>query len=245
MLNFPGVNTGFGGSANTTTDKVKTLQTSLVSMLQCGILYPSPKTTYPAGNEDGFPNSSSIDCLRLGLLVEDPISINCMPEAWVRAAMLIRINSLLHGASSTRPVIVDRLADLLRCQITPRVPMQGSVSASGDLNPSSYIAGCIQGKCNISVLAHGRMTTARRAMSDANLNPVVLEAKEGLAIVNGTAFSCGVGALAMHDMLGLTNLCQVLASMSVEALGGTAESFHPLFATVRPHPGQVSVTPES
>ena len=214
-------------------------------MLQCGILYPSQKTTCPVGEKNESLGPRFVDLLRQGLLVEDPISANCMPEAWVRSAMLIRINSMLQGASGTRPIIIDRIVDLLRCGITPRVSMQGSISASGDLSPAAYIAGCIQGRSDISVLVDHRMATADIAMSNATLSPVVLEAKEGLAIVNGTAFSCGIGALAMHDMLSLANLSQILASMSVEALSGTTESFHPLFATVRPHPGQVSITRES
>lgn len=77
------------------------------------------------------------------------------------------------------------------------------------------------------------------AMAEAKLNPVSLAAKEGLAIVNGTAFSSGVGALVMHDACGLGALAQVLSAMSVETLSGSAESFHPYFAAVRAHLGQV------
>ncbi|KAG8530650.1 uncharacterized protein KY384_004005 [Bacidia gigantensis] len=237
-----GVNTGFGGSANTRTEHVKDLQISLVSMLQCGITYPSRQDfKHPVVNDVAPLKSKAVDLLRKGLPLEDSVSTNCMPEPWVRAAILVRINSLMHGASSARPVIVARMIDLLRHDIIPRVPMHGSISASGDLSPLSYIAGCIQGSPNISVLAgeERRITTADVAMAEANIAPVSLAAKEGLAIVNGTAFSSGVAALLMHDVCNLGGLCQVLAAMSVEALGGTSESFHPFFAEVRPHPGQV------
>ena len=133
------------------------------------------------------------------------------------------------------------MADLLRLKITPRVPMHGSISASGDLSPSAYIAGCVQGKPSVSVHVgrnHSFMT-ADQAIADANLRPMPLEAKEGLAIVNGTAFSSSISALLMWDALGLSVLPQVLTTMSVEALAGRAESFDPLFAAVRAHPGQV------
>lgn len=77
------------------------------------------------------------------------------------------------------------------------------------------------------------------AMAEVKLDPVLFAAKEGLAVVNGTAFSAGVGALAIHDACGLVTLAQVLSPMSVEALRGSSESFHPYFAAVRAHPGQV------
>ena len=237
-----GVNTGFGGSANTRTQQVEGLQESLVAMLQCGTIYPSreSKISY-AVNGAGQTSLSSFQRMRRGLLLEDPISTNCMPESWTRAAILIRINTLMRGASSVRPVIVYRLVDLLEYNIIPRIPIHGSISASGDLSPSSYLAGCIQGKSNISVLSgkERQMMPADVAMAEVKLDPVPFAAKEGLAIVNGTAFSAGVGALAIHDACGLVTLAQVLTAMSVEALGGSSESFHPYFAAVRAHPGQV------
>ena len=77
-------------------------------------------------------------------------------------------------------------------------------------------------------------------MAEAKLEPIRLQPKEGLAIVNGTAVSCAVGALALHDAHGLAVLSQAVTAMSVEALLGTEESFDALFAKVRPHPGQVT-----
>ena len=235
-----GVNTGVGGSSSTRPQDVEQLQASLVSMLQCGIIYPLATTSGILGR---FPSRSRdlVDRLRDGLLVEDPTSTNCMPESWVRSAILIRINSLMRGVSSVRPVIVERLIDLLSNNVIPRVPVHGSISASGDLCPLSYIAGCIQGSRHITV-HHGQdrqLASADVAFTEAKLRPVSLAAKEGLALVNGTSFSAGVGALAMFDTCGLCMLSQVLTAMSVEALRGTAESFHPFLGVLRAHPGQV------
>ena len=114
--------------------------------------------------------------------------------------------------------------------------------------PLSYIGGALQGKPGITVWAGDRSTGNRRivtadtALLESSLVPIILEPKEGLAIINGTAVSTGVAALALHDANGLAILSQVLTAMSVEALCGTKESFDPFFARVRPHPGQIEVS---
>ena len=219
------------------------LQASLVSFLQYGIMYPASVSEVPTRHKSDQP--TALNLLRRGLALDDPLSTNSMPDSWVRSAILVRINSLLHGASSIRPEVVSRMADLLRLKITPRVPMHGSISASGDLSPSAYIAGCVQGKPNVSVhVGEGHhFMAADQAIADANLRPMPLEAKEGLAIVNGTAFSSGISALLMWDALFLSVLAQVMTAMSVEALAGRFESFDPFFGAVRVHPGQVGGEP--
>ena len=276
---YQGVNTGFGGSADTRTNQVDNLQRSLIRMLQYGIL-ASPQDggtpTLPLGSHkangvsngttDGttsgitngiisgitngtvngtVPEPDTVSILTGALSLDDSVVAACMPEAWVRAAILIRINSLIHGHSAVRPVVVERLRDLLIKDIVPRIPLHGSISASGDLSPLSYIGGVLQGEPNLNVMMGDRNTGKRRvapasiALAQEKLEPVKLAAKEGLAIVNGTAMSCAAGTLAMHDAHGLAVLSQVLTAMSVEALCGTSESFDPFFAAVRPHPGQV------
>lgn len=166
-----------------------------------------------------------------------------MPKAWVRAAILIRINSLVSSYSGVRPVVVERLRDLVNFNITPRIPLRGSISASGDLSPLSYLSGAIQGKTTITVWNNGHegslgSLTAAEALATHNLTPVTLGPKEGLAIVNGTAISAAAAAIAIHEAHQLAVLSQVMTAMSVEALRGTDESFDPLFAELRPHPGQ-------
>lgn len=224
---IPGVNTGFGGSADTRTKQTLPLQRILVRELHYGLL-PSaatPRDRSPPGVFD--------------LEMELGTDWNCIPVTWTRAAISIRINSLLKGYSGVRPVIVERLCDLLNYNIIPVIPLRGSISASGDLSPLSYVGGAIQGKRTIRVFPQCDHLTAERAFADFDLEPVVLQAKEGLAIVNGTAISCAAAALVLHDAQRLALLAQVLTSMSVEALAGTVESFDPLFSQTRPHPGQV------
>lgn len=178
------------------------------------------------------------------LPLDDPVVATRMSESWVRAAILIRINSLVSGHSGVRQGVVERMADLLEHGIIPRIPLRGSISASGDLSPLSYVGGVLQGKSTLTVWADDpstrgrRVTTAGQAFAEKSLEPIRSEAKEGLAIVNGTAISCAVGALAIQEAQNLAILSQVLTATSVEALQGSIESVDPLFAAIRPHPGQ-------
>ena len=167
-----------------------------------------------------------------------------MPESWVRASILVRLNSLAHGASGVLLSTVEALLQLLRKDVVPRVPLRGSISASGDLSPLAYIAGVLEGKPSLSAYIGKRENAQRRleradvALAEQSISPIVLRAREGLALVNGTSVSAAVAALAMHEALCLAALSQVLTAMSVEALRGTDESFDPFLAVVRPHWGQ-------
>ncbi|MCJ1427036.1 hypothetical protein MMC29_004939 [Sticta canariensis] len=236
-----GLNTGFGVSANTRTKAIERLQRNLTRGLHYGML------AHPAGLENKTCHEDATDLTSIlgrALPLDDPVVATCMPEAWARASMLIRLRSLVSGASEVRPSTVNALIQLLEHDITPRIPIRGSISASGDLNPLSYIAGVMQGKPTVSAwtsgrsAGHQRIVCANVALAEANITPIKLEAKEGLAIVNSIAISAGVAALAMHEAHCQAALSQVLTAMSVEALGGTDESCHPFFAKVRPHPGQ-------
>ena len=111
--------------------------------------------------------------------------------------MLIRANCLARGHSAVRPELVELLVACLSADILPRIPERGSVGASGDLVPLSYIARLLNGDGDVHV-AGGGTGTAEEALKEAGLTPVVLEAKEGLALLNGTSFMSGFAALAVH-----------------------------------------------
>ncbi|KAK3319755.1 L-Aspartase-like protein [Cercophora scortea] len=216
-----GVNTGFGGSADTRSNAVTTIQQRLFTLLMAGITSTGASTDLHVS-----------------------VGTTTMPEAWVRASMLVRLNSLAAGASGVRIQITDRLAEMLNHDIVPLVPIRGSISASGDLGPLSYIGGVLQGKGYAAAFVGPRgskrkLLRADVALAQAQLRPLNLEAKEGLAIVNGTAVSAGVAALAAYECTNLAVLAQILTAMTVEALCGTDESFDPFIAQVRPHPGQI------
>lgn len=178
------------------------------------------------------------------LPLDDPLATTSMPESWVRASMLVRLNSLASGASGVKISTIETLAQLLEKEIVPRIPLRGSISASGDLSPLSYLGGLMQGKPSITAWTGSRSTGDRRiqradhALAESSITPIKLGAKEGLAIVNGTSLSAGVAALAMQEAHSQAALSQVLTAMTVEALRGTDESFDPFFAQVRPHSGQ-------
>ena len=238
-----GVNTGFGGSADTRTSSLEELQKTLIRQFHSGILV-GPNILKPSSESKEDSVSRSSATLLEGVLpVNDPTTMTCMPEAWARATMAIRVNSLAKGYSGVRVDLIQRILDLLNKNITPQIPLRGSISASGDLMPLSYVGGALQGSPSIMVWTgegrDRRVATAEVALRTASLQPISLGPKEGLAIVNGTAASTGVAALAMHDANCLAVLAQVLTAMSIAALTGTDESVDPFFARVRPHPGQM------
>ena len=248
-----GVNTGFGGSANTRTDKVNALQQTLLREFNSGVL-PTPTILSSTGRRlstEVSHRSAKVaqlwrNSLPLGqgLPTQDLVSLNRMPVAWVRAAMLIRLNSLIIGCSGIRNSVVEKIIKLLELDVTPMIPMHGSLSACGDLAPLSYIGSAIQGKSNVfctvgALNGQCKVLSASEALSSAGLKPEKIEAKEALAIMNGTAVSCAVAALVMHEVHGLVVMSEILTAMSVEALAGTDESFDPFFARVRPHSGQI------
>jgi len=169
-----------------------------------------------------------------------------MPESWVRGAILVRINSLIRGHSGIRWELIEKMAALLRANITPLVPLRGSISASGDLSPLSYVAGTLIENPSIWVFdgpaafSARRIISSRQALSNHSLEPIVLGAKEHLGILNGTAFSASVASLALSEAVHLALLAQICTAMGTEALLGVRGNYAPFIHEVaRPHPGQV------
>lgn len=238
---IPGIKTGFGGSANTRTKAAIKLKEDLLSGLQYGIISKANSTV---AETDYGKNDQEGGVSRLALPLNHRTS-TVMPESWVRASILVRLNSFAHGVSGVTASTVETLLRLLNHNLIPRVPLRGSISASGDLSPLAYIAGVLEGKPSLRVYVgeresdQRRLERADRALNRHSITPIILTAREGLALVNGTSVSAAVAALAMHEALGLVALSQILTAMSVEALLGTDESFDPFLATVRPHWGQM------
>ena len=220
------------------TTAIDDLQTVLTRELTYGIL--------PKGSRDPQPSASKTagNVYQYDFQKESILESQHFPYSWVRGAILIRINSLIRARSAVRPVIVERLRDMLLHDLIPMIPLRGSISASGDLSPLAYVGGVIQGKSSIRLLPKDGQQElyADTGLRAVGLSPIRLGPKEGLAIVNGTAMSAAAGALAIHDTTQLVFLAQILTAMSVEALAGNPESFDPLFARTRPHPGQVCIT---
>ncbi|MGH8972265.1 MAG: histidine ammonia-lyase [Acidimicrobiia bacterium] len=158
------------------------------------------------------------------------------PEV-VRAMMLLRARTLAAGVSGVRPVLVEGLVALLRAGITPVVPELGSLGASGDLAPLAHVGAVLCGEGE-AVDAGGRTLSGAEALAAAGLAPVVLEAKEGLALLNGTEGMLAHLCLALADLDRLLGTADVACAMTVEALLGTDAAYAPELHRLRPHPGQ-------
>ena len=154
----------------------------------------------------------------------------------VRAMLLLRANALARGQSGVRPVIVERLLDFLRLGIHPVVPEQGSVGASGDLAPLAHLALPLIGRGRAE--ADGQVVSGADALARHNLEPLSLEAKEGLALVNGTQQMTALGVLTVLRAERLLRTASVAAAISVEALAGTDVAFSAAYQDARPHDGQ-------
>jgi histidine ammonia-lyase len=164
------------------------------------------------------------------------------PREVVRAMLLLRANTLALGHSGCRPVVVDRILDLLRLGVHPVVPEQGSVGASGDLAPLAHLALPLIGRGQAEV--HGQVVPGLIALREVGLEPLTLEAKEGLALLNGTQMMGALAALVLADADRLVRTASVAAALSVEALLGTDVAFAAAYQLARPHPGQVAVAAE-
>jgi histidine ammonia-lyase len=157
----------------------------------------------------------------------------------VRAMALLRLRTLATGRTGVRPEVAERLAGLLTAGLTPLVPEHGSLGCSGDLAPLAALALALMGEGAVRTAA-GRVEAAGEAMAAAGLAPVVLAAKEGLALINGTDGMLGMLLLALADLDVLLATADITAAMAVEATLGTDRVFAADLQALRPHPGQAA-----
>ena len=211
--NVYGVNTGFGALSETRIgqDDIRALQRNLVRSHSTGI---------------GKPLSA----------------------AEVRGIMFLRAQVLALGASGVRDVVVDRLVAMLDRGVVPKIPSQGSVGASGDLAPLAHLALVFigEGEASVDAPSVGRgpraaLVSGADALARAKLGSVVLEAKEGLALINGTQYMASLGTLAVLEAERLATVADIATSMSLEALKGSTRPFDARLHMARPHPGQKAV----
>ncbi len=163
---------------------------------------------------------------------------DALPIPDTRAMMLLRANSLSKGYSGVRGVVIDTLCELLNRNVTPYVPSQGSVGASGDLAPLAHLALTLigEGEC---VDQSGVRAPAAAALKRAEIKPLALEAKEAISLINGTQAMLGIGTLALLAAEILADSADVIGSMTLDALRGTDVAFDERIHRARPHPGQI------
>ena len=207
-------------------------------------LLDSEKPVY--GISTGFGDLSRIwippaerEKLQRNLILSHAAGVGeCLSEDVVRAAMLLRANSLTKGYSGIRPETMEMLLTMLNRRVYPAVPSKGSVGASGDLSPLSHIALVMMGEGKAFV--QGKCVSGAEALAAAELKPVAFGGKEGLALINGTQIMTAVGVLVWHDAADLMKAADIAAAMSLEALRGTRAAFDERISRIRPHPGQLA-----
>lgn len=173
--------------------------------------------------------------------VGDPLAIGT-----VRAMMLLRANMFARGNSGIRPAVANLLIEMLNRGVTPWVPAKGSLGASGDLAPLAHIAVTLtrdesaDGGESGQAYLDGELMSGAEAMRRAGLERVIAEAKEGLALTNGTAMMVAMGALAVYDAETIIRHAEVAAALSFEALGALSAALHPALHEANQQPGQIA-----
>jgi histidine ammonia-lyase len=159
-----------------------------------------------------------------------------LDDAAVRAMILLRAQVIALGYSGVRTDVVDLLIGMLNHKVSPRIFAQGSVGASGDLAPLAHLALVLIGEGEATF--DGQRMAGGDALAAAGLRPIVLAAKEGLALINGTQFMTALGALALSDAAALATVADIAGAVSLEALKGSKRPFDERLMRLRPHPGQ-------
>jgi histidine ammonia-lyase len=178
-----------------------------------------------------------LDELQLNLIRSHSAGVGSpMPAEIVRAAMLIRLNNLLNGNSAARREVAELFVGMLNKGVTPLVPEFGSLGASGDLVPSAHMALTMVGEGK--AYHRGKLIDSARALSASRLKPITLHAKEGLSLINGTAFTTALGCVAVRRSGALLSAANSTLAVTAEVLGACAQSFDERLIGIKLDSGQ-------
>jgi histidine ammonia-lyase len=188
--------------------------------------------------KDKIITADQVKQLQINLVRSHAVGVGPeLSEHVVRAMLLVRANTLARGHSGVRPQVIQCLIDMLNAGIHPCIPSQGSLGASGDLAPLAHMTLVLIGEGE--AIVDGVRMNGRAALNTAHLQPLELQAKEGLALLNGTTFMVGMGALLVRRAINLLLTADTAACLSLEALNGTDRAFDARVHEVRPHPRQM------
>jgi histidine ammonia-lyase len=189
---------------------------------------------------DKIISRKDIEKLQRNLLLSHSAGVGePLDSETVRALMLLRANTLAKGYSGISQETLELIVRMLNERIHPIVPSKGSVGASGDLAPLAHVALALIGEGKVQF--KGRVMRSDEALASANLKPVRLGSKEGLALINGSQLMTSIGTLVVYDSENLLKASQIATSLSLEALNGREDPFDKRIHTVRPHKGQIDV----
>ncbi|SOC25095.1 histidine ammonia-lyase [Ureibacillus xyleni] len=189
---------------------------------------------------DVFIGKDDVEALQLNLIRSHACGVGePFPEVVSRAMILLRANALLKGFSGVRPVVIERLLELLNAGIHPVIPQQGSLGASGDLAPLSHLALVLIGEGE--VFYKGERTSAKDALKKESIFPITLTAKEGLALINGTQAMTAMGVIAYLEAEKLAYQTELIASVTIEGLRGIIDAFDEDIQLARGYKEQVDV----
>lgn len=190
---------------------------------------------------DQLIDSSQIEALQKNLLRSHSVGVGpYFDEVTTRAIMLLRANVLAMGYSGIRMEVLKTLVEMLNRGVHPLIPEKGSVGASGDLAPLAHLASVLMGEGE--ALFNGKRMTGKKAMLKAGISPLIFEAKEGLALINGTQVMTAIGVLSLLRAERLCKVADVVGACTLEALKGTLSAFDLDIQKVRPFPGQLAVS---
>lgn len=185
-------------------------------------------------------SDDELDKLQLNLILSDAVGVGApFPQDVTRAIVLLRINALAKGFSGIRLSTVETMIAMLNRGVHPVIPEKGSVGSSGDLCPLAHMVLPMIGEGEAEY--KGQIMSGREAMEAAGIPIIVLKAKEGLALINGTCAMLGVASLAIHDAEILVKTADVAAALTTDALEGIIDAYDPRIQIVRPHKGQIDV----
>lgn len=157
-----------------------------------------------------------------------------------RAVMLLRANALARGHSGIRPQVIEKILEFLNNDIIPVIPEQGSVGASGDLAPLSHLALALMGEGEVWDASGKEILESEAVLKSKKIEPLILQAKEGLSLINGCQVMTAVGLLELKKIENLLLTADIAGSLTLEALRGSRKAFDPLIPQTRPHPGEAT-----